>query len=350
MSFVSFLLNDTSQWGSLVDAPMLGGRERATVAIAEQLAKRHFVTIFNPYPEENEKNGVSYQPLENIDKEHHQNLVAINGYDLLPGLSAQTKTCWVQTGLPKITSLLNDTDAVVVNSEAKLHYLNVPNRDLIRPPKAQIIGNGVDLAWWDGATYDRVPGRLLYSQSPDRGLHHILRWWPELKRRLPNLTLHVTYSIERIYDFQWTHELRAEMCRTIDQGQHLPGVTFLGVLSAEDYRRELKEAELYVFPCDPGNHGETFSIGCMEACASYTPILGSGDVSIDEMYGEVAHILRGPIFDQAWISDIEILMTKPWQRETLVKNARALAEQFTWTKIADQWESLLLRLAEQKAA
>ena len=35
-----FLLNDTGDWGNLADAPMLGGRERATVAVAEQLAAR----------------------------------------------------------------------------------------------------------------------------------------------------------------------------------------------------------------------------------------------------------------------------------------------------------------------
>ena len=164
------------------------------------------------------------------------------------------------------------------------------------------------------------------------------------------MTLHVTYSIERIYDFQWTHQIQAEICRTIDQAKNYPGVRFLGVLSAEDYRKELKEAELYVFPCDPGVSGETFSIGCMEACACFTPILGSGDVSIDEIYGHVAHILAGPIYDGPWIEYTSRLLADPDRLRHFVTPARQLAERFTWEKIASQWQSLIQRLVAQKVA
>ncbi len=356
--FVDFLLNDVSNWGDLTVAPMLGGRERATVAVAEQLVKRKgtFVTIYAPNQPCAVMKGVFYDSVEKwqaIDRTDHigTSCIAVNGYDLLAGAVYPTKIAWIQTGLPHIAPLLKDIDAVVVNSPAKLAYLNGPNHGLLRPPKVQIIGNGVDLAWWDGgAAVARVPGRLLYSQSPDRGLVHLLRWWPELKRRLPNLSLHVTYSIERIYDFQWAHELRAEMCRTIDQARSFPDVTFLGVLSAEDYRTELKSAELYVFPCDPGNYGETFSIGCMEACAAYTPILGSGDVSIAEIYDGAAHIVYGPIWDQPWVDNIQILMTDSVKRTSYVGEARTLAESYQWADIAKEWEDLLLRLAERKAA
>jgi len=344
---IDFYFNDTSNWGKFSEAAMLGGRERATVAIAEQLAKRgHDVSIYSPQADHQKHNGVHYFTTASfLDVGGGSVLIAVNGYEVVQQVHYDAKVAWIQTGLPSVASLLQDLDAVVVNSEAKAMYLNGPNHGLLRPPKLKVIGNGVDLAWWDGATPDRVPGRLIYSQSPDRGLHHILRWWPELKRRLPQLTLHVTYSIDRIYDFKWHHELRAEMCRAIDQGKSLPDVTFLGVLSAEDYRRELKEAELYVFPCDPGNFGETFSIGCMEACASFTPILGSGDVSIDEMYGNVAHIIRGPIYDGEWVNKIEELMTNLVERISLAGRARRLAERYTWELLAIEWETMLAGLS-----
>ncbi len=332
---------------------MLGGRERATVAVAEQLAARGYETaIINPHPEAGEKNGVDYLPLSALedDRTIHGALIAVNGYDSLPALPYRLRLIWAQTGLPHIAPLLSYVDAVVVNSQAKIDYLNGPNHGLIRPPKVHIIPNGVELAPWDAVTIPRVPGRLLYSQSPDRGLVHLLRWWPALKARLPDLSLHVTYSIDRIYDFQWMHELRAEMCRYIDRGRDLPDVTYLGVVSADDYRRELKEAELYVFPCDPGVSGETFSIGVMEACAAYTPVLGSGDVSIAEIYSDVVHIEDGPIFDGHWIERITRLMTDPTERQRLVPQARALAERHQWRLIADRWETLLKQLAEGKVA
>jgi hypothetical protein len=38
------------------------------------------------------------------------------------------------------------------------------------------------------------PFKMLYASSPDRGLEHLLRMWPQIKEKIPGAELHFCYG------------------------------------------------------------------------------------------------------------------------------------------------------------
>jgi glycosyltransferase involved in cell wall biosynthesis len=61
--------------------------------------------------------------------------------------------------------------------------------------KGMVIPNSVDLDLFAGAS-ERHPRRVVYCSSPDRGLHHLLGMWPEVRARVPDATLKVFYRLD----------------------------------------------------------------------------------------------------------------------------------------------------------
>src|SRR5579863_6435231 len=51
----------------------------------------------------------------------------------------------------------------------------------------------------------RRPLSIAYASSPDRGLHHLLEWFPEIRRRVPGAELRVYYRVK-----PWMDEILSE--------------------------------------------------------------------------------------------------------------------------------------------
>ena len=58
------------------------------------------------------------------------------------------------------------------------------------------VTNGIDGHRYVQDGIERVPHRMIYSSSPDRGLHHLLRVWPKILEGVPDATLEVLYEID----------------------------------------------------------------------------------------------------------------------------------------------------------
>ena len=46
------------------------------------------------------------------------------------------------------------------------------------------------------APVEKIPARVVYTSSPDRGLHWLLQEWPVIKLAVPEATLHIFYRLE----------------------------------------------------------------------------------------------------------------------------------------------------------
>ena len=62
-----------------------------------------------------------------------------------------------------------------------------PHRDFIAPKtpsphKWTVLPNGCDPSVY---TAPKVPGRVIYASSPDRGLHLVMQAWPAIKKAVP---------------------------------------------------------------------------------------------------------------------------------------------------------------------
>ena len=68
---------------------------------------------------------------------------------------------------------------------------NISNKERDFNELIYSIDNAIDPKDWDSMTINKVKGRIIWSSSPDRGLHFILENWKRWKEIRPDLTLHI---------------------------------------------------------------------------------------------------------------------------------------------------------------
>jgi glycosyltransferase involved in cell wall biosynthesis len=107
---------------------------------------------------------------------------------------------------------------------------------------------------------DKIPGRLIYTSVPDRGLLNIADMWPEIKKRVPHATLRIT-SDYRLWGSNYPGN-----GKYFTRFMGMDGVTFPAntALLRDDYLNELCKADILFYPHKADNP-ELFSISVAEA-------------------------------------------------------------------------------------
>ncbi len=345
MIHVSFWMPDTYIWNDLTASPHIGGREWSVVCLAEDLAKLNYgVTIFCPTPEAKVKNDVFYLPPKASSLNDAEIAIFLNGYDSMFVARHPKVVVWLPTGLPNLLSYQKRLDAVVASSPNKVNAIEKTN-PWLSPEKIIPIYSGINLEEYTRESAEKVPNRLLWCSSRDRGLHHLLRWWPTLREAIPTLSLRVTYDPRTMQGHRWQQEVRAEIAHQVEEGLRQPGITDLGAVSREVLVREQKETALWACPVEFFGGYETGSFTLLEFSACLTPMLCSEDPSLIELGRDVAYFLPTPGEDEPWIQEIISLLSDESKRRAFEGAQKELALRYTWTNVAQQWHTLLLSLA-----
>jgi phosphatidylinositol alpha-mannosyltransferase len=185
-------------------------------------------------------------------------------------------------------------------------YEVVPNGVLI-PPEADARGR---------------EHRVLFvgRQEPRKGLHVLLRAWPEISRR--------TGARLRIAG---ADPLAVRLLLT---RQRVPddGIDSLGFLSQEDLTGELLRAKVMVAP---SLGGESFGMVLTRAFACATPVVASDIGGYREVMTEEAGVSFPPGDERALADEVVGLLEDEQRRATLGEGARRLAvERYSWDDIA----------------
>lgn len=201
----------------------------------------------------------------------------------------------------------------------------------------------------------KVPGRVIYASSPDRGLHLLLQAWPEIRREVRGAHLRIFYSvlpwIERMRGFVDSQDLdmRTLAWRAIYVEKALErlrgeewGVELVGQVGRDRIAKEMQEAEVLAYSCLPIRYTEGFSVTTMEACANGgLPVVTSAD-SLEEIYGGSVPMVAP---DGAGLLEFPKLvvrgLTDPEWRAGWTTKARALAERHAWPILAERLERIL---------
>ena len=223
-----------------------------------------------------------------------------------------------------------------------------------KPEKWRTVGLGCDPELYSDA---RVPGRVVYCSSPDRGLHWLLSVWPDIRKAVPEAHLRVFYH--------WSHDgllgiregdispqgvpyhqnivevaQRARYIKRAMAALKPLGVEHVGSVSRERMAREWSEASVLAYPCDPVAFSEGFSVSILEAHASYTvPVITDADCLGEVYEGSGARIVASPVRDhlQRFTEEVVDALKTPGS----VTTTRTFAEQRTWAKTAEQLEEHL---------
>jgi len=222
------------------------------------------------------------------------------------------------------------------------------------PSKWEILSNGCDpTQYTDGP---RVPGRIIYASSPDRGLHLLLQTWPLIKKAVPEAHLRIFYNIDdwlaRMAPIENHQHLdfkelscRARYVRHALERMNGMDVEKIGSSSRRRIAQEFSQAMVLAYPCDTINFTEGFSVTTMEACASGVyPVISSVD-SLGQIYRGSVPMIESPVREHLKdFSDLVIRGLKDEAyRKTATDTARAFADKFRWSVLTEELETIIAR-------
>jgi len=180
------------------------------------------------------------------------------------------------------------------------------------PAKVFVTRNGLDPArfeWpesqWGKPTmdvyikeHDRIPTKVVYSSSPDRGLPCLLELWPYVLKEEPDAELHVFYgsaNLEKEIAMTGNAEIAAMHRRTLAMVKSMPSVKMRGRVNQTELAGEMLSAGVWVLP---GGFTETSCIGAAEAQAAGCHIVCSGLAALNETVAERGTLVRGEVMQQ----------------------------------------------------
>lgn len=320
----------------------IGGSETAVIRVAEGLAARGFrVKVWAEC--EGIWNNVSYSLAEDFvpwECDLYVSWRSIAHQDTMKGRAAR-RFVWahdVHFG----EAIAEQLEGVTVLALSKWHagYLRekYPTADIV------VSGNGIDPERFVRTNaVQRIPHRLIYAQSPDRGLDVLLKAWPEIRAMRPDAELHVFYGFDLAR--QRLPEWTAQVEMLAKQG----GVTLHGRIDQEALAAEYLKADALLYPALMPNgepFAETYCISVVEAqaagCMPITPTHGAlGETNARGIHAESMKYQLRELADWWSASDA--------YRERRRGEMREWAVQQDWGRIADQWGEMLIADAEVAA-
>jgi glycosyltransferase involved in cell wall biosynthesis len=218
----------------------------------------------------------------------------------------------------------------------------VPN-----PDNWEVVPLGCDPP--DLSKAEKMPGRVVYCSSPDRGLHLLLQEWPAIKRAVPHATLKIFYRLapwlEQWHGVHYYPPIERQRARAhyIEEAlRRMPdhGIEVCDSVSRNQIQREMLAAEVMAYPCDTVRWTEGFSCSLLEGCAAQACPVTTDVDALGEIYGGVIPTLPKGEIGQWRETVIRALQDSKFRAE-VNNQARSFAEKLTWEETARTLASLL---------
>lgn len=250
---------------------------------------------------------------------------------------------------------------VDITTSPSAHHLEFLKKQAPSVRAWDVLPNGCNPEMYEEG--HRVPGRVIWASSADRGLHRLLEAWPRIKARVPNASLRCFYNFQPA-DFDEyevigpnVHPDLLEIAQRKRYIQYAAArlsdpkwdVEHVGSVGRGRMRMEFEHAVVLGYAADTIRYTEGFSVTSMEACASgCLPVLTDID-SLGHIYGEAAPMVRleGKTFGGEHLDEFVELVVRgltdeAWRAENVAK-ARELAARHAWPVLAEQLEGILTR-------
>jgi len=352
--------------GNSVIEKGLGGSESALLYIARELAQLgHKLTVFCNCDQPGVYNGVDYKKHKEFlpfCEQHIQDICIFSRfYEPLPHANVAVKILW----LHDIAGIKYYGNALPVIDDYISRYFLIgewqkagfTNHFDISEHKLFLTRNGVDLKLFQNPP-PRDPNKLIYINTPFRGLDVLCKLFPQIRERIPDAELHVYAGMSLYGDqFQDTEE---ELHDLYNAARSQTGIHLHEPVPKAELATQLMTSCLSVYP---SHFEECCSIASLEAQAAGTPMITSNlaglkDTIVDQETGvlipidDSVKLSRSATYQQRFIDSVARLLEDNTERERLSLNAkRHIHDNYTWPRIAREWEAEFFTLLdEQKVA
>ncbi len=195
----------------------------------------------------------------------------------------------------------------------------------------------------------RIPGRLIWASSYDRGLDILVQMLPKIKEKVPELSLFVYYGDTTLiqtykqYNNEGMKQWHNKLMKDIDL---LDYVTVCGRVGLRDLTYAFQEAMLLLYPSytgwGPFAFHETFCMNALLAMAAGTPIACAAWGALETTVGERGILIGGdptlPNVQEFYINIAAELLTDQEKWKQFENKGLAFAKNHSWEIIAKEWE------------
>ncbi len=196
--------------------------------------------------------------------------------------------------------------------------------------------------------------RLVYTSVPARGLDILLEIFPEIKKRVPEATLHVYCG----WDLGMLKEEDKKLAQDLYDKTSQPGVFREGTKKHAELAEELKKSSLMLYPSHPvpgaGFYAETSCIAALEAQAAGCPVVAAKRGALPESIqdGRTGILIDGDPYSEGFKSrfvEETVKLLKDRDRLNAMRPAaeRFIKENYTWDIIAKEWTEKFERMLGQ---
>lgn len=344
-------------FNNLWDNPRgLTGTDLAFIRVSEELQKLgHTVELFtvqsntiNSYKNMRIRNTAD---IANIDNENFDAIINFNEPNLFIGMQKPKKILYM---------MLNDFSFVRPEFDQWTDlYLGVcqEHADYVAQ-NSNTVGKWavVPLGCDPNIYFDkRVPGRVVWCSSADRGLHWLLSQWSQIKAAVPHASLKIFYhfnygELDKIEPNSNQHPHIVEMGQRIRYMKHAISklkelnAEHVGSISRNQMQEELSQASVFGFSCDTVAFSEGFSVSTLEAHASYTvPVITDTDC-LGGIYKDSGCVMIKDIknnLSQYRDAVIKSLTDQEFANDVIMKS-REFAIKHSWQETAKKIEKFLV--------
>lgn len=220
--------------------------------------------------------------------------------------------------------------------------------------KFWVVPNAVEPSRYDFSR-PRDPIAVYHASSPDRGLHHLLEAWPEVRRAEPRATLDVYYEYKRYfndvkgvnpghYSVPVMIDLVARTEAAMQRLWHGHGVTFHGGVPQQVVADRATTAGVMCYPCDPVIFTEGYGTAVLEAWCAGAEVVCSDADAFGEVYGPGGIGLdlmpRAKIQEETAPRVLAAIARSRGPRPSEA-DLRARLEAHSWRRVGERWCALL---------
>lgn len=186
------------------------------------------------------------------------------------------------------------------------------------------------------------PPSFVYSSSPDRGLWHLLKLWPKIRKEFPKANLYVGYGVSKFTEVvRWSHNRVGEMSIEIEELMEQPGVIDIGKIGQKQLASIQIKATAWLYPADTIQATETGCITAIENMAAGNPCFITDADCLKSEFGKIADVSPLPFNEDEYVGKVIEAVSYPSPTfSRMVEQGRNFAESRAWSKIAPTWIDL----------
>lgn len=359
--------------GDTLKTGALGGSETAAISVAKALADRgHEVYVFCNCEKPGTYDGVIYYHHQDFQKQ-----AAVIGWDVLIASRwmefltmrsfAGLRILWLHDTLVDHGRALSQcwqTDGLFLLSD--YHIENYTKGRTERETKESKLhqfkhgmwktSNGIDHELVKTNLREKVPGKVIYTSRPERGLHYLLQFiMPKIWQQRPDVKLHyANYSLQGMQVPEHVRQVSA-VCEQLTQRYNAngPRVIKLGHLTKAELYQEMSSAELLLYPTD---FPEISCLTAMEAAQCGTPIISTRDFALRETVksGKTGYLIAGhptdPTYQEKFVRKALHLLNNTSAREKMSANGPEWnrSQGYHWDIVAERWEGKFREMMESR--